>query len=149
MLFFSQASPAPPVGGTAPLAERWLRPLVRHPALPTRNLGGGGCLNVLMFFSQQRTQPGGLKRWGGGQCLPEQTRPQHREPPPAASSPGVPGEAPGEGGGGVPTSGRCGVSRCVGASAVKYGLISGLFALFLGITLTKGEMTSCDDSGVN
>lgn len=49
--------------------------------------------------------------------------------------------------GGVPTSERA--YCCVGASAVKSGPISGLFALFLGITLSKGEMRSSDDTGVN
>lgn len=53
------------------------------------------------------------------------------------------------GGGVSPLLGGVGLNRCVRAGAVKSGLISGLFPLFLGITLTKGEMTSSDDSGVN
>lgn len=48
--------------------------------------------------------------------------------------------------GGFPRLGGVGLNHCMGASTAKSSLISGLLALFLGIMLTRGEMTSSDDS---
>lgn len=145
MLFFSQASPAPPCRGKAPLAKCWLRrqdvPLARPPHSGGQEFGG---------FLHLCLQQEGLEGWGREQHLPEQTLPWHPELLcPAGASPchllprggvvvkvlGVP----------TPPLGGVGFNSCVGASAVKSSWVSGSFALFLGITLTRGEMRSSDE----